>query len=97
MKIRSFGSKKGKALKRLYLDDDPKGFSVDVVPKIRTILFFLQDMTNVESLFTVPPWRAHKLSGDRAGTWSLRVTGNTRLTFRVEQEEIYEVDYEDYH
>ncbi len=44
-----------------------------------------------------PGWRAHQLTGDRQGTWSLRVTGNWRLTFRVEAGDLVEVNYEDYH
>jgi proteic killer suppression protein len=39
-----------------------------------------------------------KLLGDRKGTWSLSVTGNRRLTFRIDQEsEICDVNLEDYH
>ena len=29
--------------------------------------------------------------------WSLHVTRNWRLTFRIEEDEIVDVDYEDYH
>ena len=29
--------------------------------------------------------------------WSLRVTGNWRLTFRVDGDEITDVDFEDYY
>jgi plasmid maintenance system killer protein len=36
---------------------------------------------------------------DRKGTWSLSVTRNRRLTFRVDiaEREIYDVNLEDYH
>ena len=39
------------------------------------------------------------LTGDRKGTWSLSVTRNRRLTFRIEgpEHEIYDVNLEDYH
>jgi proteic killer suppression protein len=39
------------------------------------------------------------MSGDRKGTWSLYVTHNWRLTFKVDaaESEILDVDYEDYH
>ena len=40
---------------------------------------------------------AHQLTGDRKGVWSLHVTRNWRLTFRIEEDEIVDVDYEDYH
>ena len=50
-------------------------------------------------LRTVPSWKAHQLTGDRKGTWSLSVTRNRRLTFRIDnaEREIYDVNLEDYH
>jgi plasmid maintenance system killer protein len=44
-----------------------------------------------------PLWKAHQLTGDRKGVWSLHVTRNWRLTFRVEEGELKDVNYEDYH
>jgi toxin HigB-1 len=39
------------------------------------------------------------LTGDRKGTWSLFVTKNWRMTFRIDRQEIeiIDLDYEDYH
>jgi proteic killer suppression protein len=47
----------------------------------------------------LPVWKAHVLTGDRKGTWSLSVTANWRLTFRIDvaEDEICDVDFEDYH
>jgi toxin HigB-1 len=45
----------------------------------------------------VPVWKAHALKGDRKGSWSLSVTRNWRLTFRIHGNEICDVDLEDYH
>jgi proteic killer suppression protein len=44
-------------------------------------------------------WKVHTLTGDRKGTWSLSVTRNRRLTFRIGAAEhgIRDVDLEDYH
>ena len=43
-------------------------------------------------------WRAHQLTGDRKGTWSLTVSRNWRITFRLNPEgEIEDLDFEDYH
>ena len=33
----------------------------------------------------------------RAGTWSISVSGNWRLTFDIRQNEICDLDLEDYH
>lgn len=63
------------------------------------MLAFLDDMQDVEELHSLPSWKAHTLSGDRKGTWSLSVTRNRRLTFRVDsaEREISDVNLEDYH
>ncbi len=60
---------------------------------------FLDDMTSAEELRRLPVWKAHALSGGRKHTWSLYVTRNRRLTFRVDMEEgeICDVNLEDYH
>jgi toxin HigB-1 len=41
----------------------------------------------------------HTLTGDRKGTWSLSVTRNRRLTFRIDtaEQEICDLNLEDYH
>jgi toxin HigB-1 len=54
-------------------------------------------MEREEELRMIPSWKAHQLAGDRKGTWSLFVTRNWRLTFQVDQIEIVDLDYEDYH
>jgi proteic killer suppression protein len=96
MKIRSVLHK---GLRRLIESDDESGLQPVVVPKLRRMISFLQDMQSEEELHTIPSWKAHRLTGDRKGTWSLFVTKNWRLTFRVDREsiEIIDLDYEDYH
>jgi len=44
-----------------------------------------------------PGWRIHPLTGDRAGTWSMSVSGNRRITFPFENGEIRDLNLEDYH
>ena len=61
------------------------------------MLTFLQDKHEPESLRAFPLWKAHQLSGERKSVSSLHVTRNWRLTFRIKDGEIWEVDYEDYH
>ena len=50
-----------------------------------------------EELRAWPLWKVHTLTGDRKHTWSLHVTRNWRLTFRIEADEIVDVNLEDYH
>ena len=46
----------------------------------------------------VPPgWRLHRLRGDRSGAWSISVSGNWRITFELRNDEIWNLDLEDYH
>jgi len=94
MEIRSFIHK---ALRRLYEEDSRRGLPPEAVGKLRKILAFLQDVQDLKKLRAFPLWKAHQLTGDRKGTWSLHVTRNWRLTFRVEENEIHDVNFEDYH
>ena len=94
MKIRNFVHK---GLKKLYLDDSAKGLPADAADKLRAMLTLLQDMRDPEILRAFPLWKAHQLTGERKGVWSLHVTRNWRLTFRIREGEILDVDYEDYH
>jgi plasmid maintenance system killer protein len=88
-----------RGLRRFIEYDDASGLSPAVVEKVRNILTFLQEMEDARELRDVPSWRVHQLSGDRKGTWSLTVTRNWRLTFRIDRTigEILDLDYEDYH
>jgi toxin HigB-1 len=96
VKIRSFSHK---GLKGLYTDDNAKGVPPDSADKLRKMLAFLDEMHDVGELLSLPAWKAHSLSGDRRGTWSLSVTRNRRLTFSINAalREIYDVDLENYH
>jgi proteic killer suppression protein len=88
-----------KGLKKLYADDVTKGVPPDTVDNLRKMLAFLDEMEDPEELRMLPSWKAHTLTGDRKGTWSLSVTANRRLTFRIDtaEREIYDVNLEDYH
>ena len=88
-----------KGLRRFIEDDDASGLQSAVVPKLRRMISFLQDMAREDELRSMPSWKAHQLTGDRKGEWSLSVTKNWRLTFRIDQTEIeiINLDYEDYH
>ena len=44
-----------------------------------------------------PGYRLHQLRGNRRGVWSVRVSGNWRITFRFVGGQPVEIDLEDYH
>ena len=88
-----------RGLRRFAERNDPSGLPAAMVEKIRNMLSFLQEMGVPEELWGIPGWKAHRLTGDRKGTWSLSVTRNWRITFRIDpaEGEIVDLDYEDYH
>ena len=96
MRIRSFVHK---GLKQFYEQDIARGIPAESVDKLRKMLTFLDEMRDPDELHALALWKAHVLKGDRAGTWSLSVTRNRRLTFRIDNagREIRDVDLEDYH
>jgi toxin HigB-1 len=81
VKIRNFVHK---GLKRVYAEDSTRGVPPDKVDKLRKMLAFFDDMQDPEELRSLPAWKVHTLTCDRKGTWSLTVTRNRRLTFRID-------------
>ena len=53
--------------------------------------------SRLEKDMNAPGWRLHPLHGDLEGHWSVDVSGNWRLKFRVQGEDAVLVDYQDYH
>ena len=96
MRIRNFAHK---GLKELYAEDSARGVPGDSAGKLRKMLAFLDNMEDAEELRALPSWKVHTLTGDRKGMWSLSVTGNRRLTFRIDavENEVCDVNLEDYH
>lgn len=88
-----------RGLRRFVEKGDASGLPAAVMPKIRFIVSFPRDMEREEELLLVATWKAHRMTGDRNCAWSLFVTRNWRLTFRIDREEIeiIDLDYQDYH
>ena len=95
MEIKSIAHK---GLRRLIEDGVASGVPAAPLAKIEAIIAFLEAAPNVEAVTKLQTWKAHQLTGDRKGTWSLTVTRNWRMTFDVtERNEIENLDFEDYH
>ena len=45
----------------------------------------------------IPGWNLHPLVGLPAGRWSVWVSGNWRLVFSFDGEDVVALDYVDYH
>jgi len=86
-----------KGLKRLYEDDDPRGLPQHSIRKIKAILAALEFADKLSQVATFPGWKLHPLKGDRKGEFSITITGNWRMTFRVHGNTVTDLNYEDYH
>ena len=81
---------------RLHERDDAARLPASLVPRLRRILFRLQEATHPGSA-DAPGFRLRPLKGDRAGQWSVRASRNWRVVFRFEDGEAVDVDLIDYH
>ncbi|MDX2263458.1 MAG: type II toxin-antitoxin system RelE/ParE family toxin [Hyphomicrobiales bacterium] len=86
-----------RGLRRLLLENNPREVRPDQVARLRRILTELLAADSLEDIRDRPGWRIHRLVGDRAGTWSISVSANWRLTFRRDDDTISDLDLEDYH
>lgn len=90
--IRSF---KHKGLKKFFETGATSGITVTHAKKIARILAVLDELSDMAELNGL--WHCHQLAGDRFPQWSLRVTGNWRITFEFVNGDVFIVNYEDYH
>ncbi len=87
-----------KALRKFFLTGNGKGLDTRFVDRIAKMLNYLGAIEQIEEFFAPPNYGAHQLTGDRAGTWSLTVSKNWRMTFSLnEAGAIIDLDLEDYH
>lgn len=91
--IKSF---KHKGLERFFLRGVKSGIQVKHADRIRLILGRLHASTSAEDM-NLPGLFLHGLSGKRSKTWSVRVSGNWRITFKFVGKDAEVVNYEDYH
>lgn len=91
------GSVRHRGLKRFIEDDDDREIRRDLVNRVRRILTALIAAPDMDGVQGPPGWRIHQLTGDRAGAWSVSVSGNWRITFTLGSGEICNLNLEDYH
>jgi len=85
-----------KGLKQLFESGISAGVNARHVPRLRRILALLETAETVGDM-DLSGLNLHELKGERKGTWSVKVSGNWRVTFRIKQGDAIDVDYEDYH
>jgi toxin HigB-1 len=86
-----------KGLRLFWENEDPTKLPPMQLEKIRRILSSLNVIKTVDPLKKIPGYKLHLLKGNFDGFWAVNVTGNYRIIFRFEEENVYDIDYIDYH
>ncbi|MEG4092932.1 type II toxin-antitoxin system RelE/ParE family toxin [Microcoleus sp. Pol12B4] len=87
---------KNKALERLLREGNTKGIPKELEKRTRTRLEVIDTAIIIDDI-RIPGYDLHELKGDRQGTWSIKVSGNWRITFTFQDNNAYDIDLEDYH
>ena len=87
---------KHKGLERFFQNGSKAGIQAAHARRLRLILGRLHASTNPRDM-NLPGLRLHELTANRKGTWSVRVSGNWRVTFQFAGPDAISVNYEDYH
>ena len=91
--IRNF---KHKGLKQLFEKGTKSGVNSQHLKRLKMILALIETSESIEDM-DLPGLKLHQLKGRRKDTWSLKVSGNWRVTFRLEKGDAIDINYEDYH
>ena len=85
-----------KALERFFLNGDRRGLNAQHLPRIERILDRLDAALQATDM-DLPGYGFHRLVGNRQDTYSVKVSGNWRITFRFQDGDALAVNLEDYH
>lgn len=87
-----------RALRRFAETGSTRGLPSGSIDRLRRMLAYIDAIEVADELRVPPNFGAHQLTGDRTSEWSLTVTRNWRMTFRVNDAgAIVDMDLEDYH
>ena len=87
---------KHKGLERFFTTGSKAGIQPNHAERLRLIVGRLNASTDPKDM-NLPGLDLHELRGDRKGTWSVKVSGNWRVTFTFAGKNAENVTYEDYH
>lgn len=85
-----------RGLKRLYEKADSSRIDPRLRDKVQRVLTALEAAGAPEDM-DLPGYVLHPLAGNLRGFWSVRVSGNWRVIFRMEGGHAWDVDLIDYH
>ncbi len=89
-------SVKHKGLKLLFEKGDVSKLPAAQINRIEDILSALNVATAKEDM-NAPGSGFHELKGDLKGFCAVKATGNYRIIFRLEDGDVFDVSYLDYH
>jgi toxin HigB-1 len=87
---------KHRGLKRLFESGITSGVDPQQVARIRKILALLETAEALEDM-DLPGLGLHPLKGNGKGAWAVKVSGNWRITFKIQSGDAFDVNYEDCH
>ena len=85
-----------KGLERFFRRGETKGIKAQHQQRIQRILDLLDDASEPQEL-AIPGMFLHPLKGERKGQWAMTVSGNWRITFAFDGEDVIVINLEDYH
>ena len=85
-----------KGLAAFYATGSVAGIQPHHAKRLRMLLAAMDTATSIQDM-DIPGFRLHRLKGKESSRWSVRVSGNWRLTFEFNDGQAQVVDYEDYH
>ncbi|HWU61462.1 MAG TPA: type II toxin-antitoxin system RelE/ParE family toxin [Ensifer sp.] len=88
---------KHKGLQTLIEHNDAAKVPANMRNRIKNVLAAIVSATDINGVIGPPGWNVHQLQGDRAGTWSVSVKGNWRVTFKPINNQVHDLHLEDYH
>jgi len=87
---------KHKGLEKLFQTGKTSGVNPQHAERLRKILALLDTSETIDDM-DLPGLNLHNLKGKRKNTLAVNVSGNWRVTFKLRNGDILEVNYEDYH
>lgn len=85
-----------KGLERFFKTGKTSGIQAKHASKLSRQLAKLHTANKPDDM-DVPGWNLHPLRGNQAAHWSVKVSGNWRMTFKFVGEDVELVNYLDYH
>ena len=87
---------KHKGLEKFFYSGSKGGIKPEHADKLARLLDRLHAAHDIKDM-NYPGSGLHKLTGDKKGQYSVKVSGNWRVFFEFLNGDAYVVDYDDYH